>query len=326
MEKLDIEYAEGKNLIREMHIQPFIDFINKYSDFDYEQYASSNIETLKQINQIIKIIGNRKIAESVLRILNYNEEFLIKNSIYKPLEYEKIKWLLEYCMFGREANKPATEKSKKIDCLIFIISYLRNHPERLHYYSFNQYKKEGTDDPIDIKSNNTKEIQNEILDEQKAIKKTKEMVDAFERIVAYNKTAKGKFKEIQIKYFIDSNDGKSKTNSITIMNKEAISYVLSYIKEYLNKFRNPEMEELVSDSRNYTNNDVIDHIRNINKNLINKFDPKHPQQFTYVFWCLTGLENENFDVSELQIKPIDSRVFYELFSEYKSFTKKIMRS
>ena len=36
MENLNLDYLEGKNLTKEMEVNLFIDYINKFTDVDYE--------------------------------------------------------------------------------------------------------------------------------------------------------------------------------------------------------------------------------------------------------------------------------------------------
>lgn len=318
MENLNLDYLEGKNLTKEMEVNLFIDYINKFTDVDYEVEANSDIETLKLINQIIKIIGNKRIAEAVLRVLNYNETFLIKNSLIKPVDYEKMSYLFYYCLFGSDTNRESELKIKKIDSLIFLISYLKNHPERLHYRSFNQYRRNET---IDITSNNTKKMHNTILNEQKDLKNMEKAIKDYERIMLHNKSSCG-IKDLKFRF----DNGFKKNIVLQVTNKEALNHILSIVKDYVDSNLNSQLSDISSNSNEYTNNDVINYIKEINGNLIRKFNPINTHQFTYIFWQLTGLVDEELKLEHISIpKEINSKIFFDKFSNYKSFTKKIMR-
>lgn len=319
MEKLNLDYLDGKNLTKEMRVNLFIDYINKFTDVDYEVEANSDLETLNLINQVIKIIGNKRIAEAVLRVLNYNETFLIKNSLFKPVDYEKMSYILYYCLFGSDTNRETEIKIKKIDSLIFFISYLKNHPERLHYQSFNQYRREEI---IDITSNNTKNIQNKILNEQKDLKSIGKIIKDYERILLHNNSSHG-IKDLKIRF---NKKEDEKYPPLDITNKETINHIVSIVRDYVNDNINPQISDISSNSNEYTNNDVINYIKEINDNLIRKFNPINTHQFTYIFWHLTGLADEEFSLMYKMIpKEINSKVFVDIFKNYKSFTKKIMR-
>lgn len=325
MENLSLNYLEGKKLTEEMEVNTFIDYINKHSEVPFEYEPDSDSETLQQINQIVKIIDNRNITEAILNILSKNETYLISTALVKPIYYEKMNYLLNYCLFGSIEYEETEEKTKMIDSLIFLISYLKNHPEKDYYRSFHQYeRKSKSGETDDITSNMTKEIQNQILNEQKGLKNTSKTIENYEKIKSQNQLT---FKFIDLKMRLKFDDNSKKLYPIKITNEQMLSYMYTEIKRYINSNMDSKLAETASSSTESIKNDVFGYIKSINDNLLKKYNPIKDQQFTYIFWQLTGLINEELELKELSIpKKINSKIFFDKFSNYKSTTKKIMRS